>query len=111
MSIIDQSEPPKSGTRIAAVDLTLRTQQIVYLEYLSERDDSPLSHALGKIIDKAMLVIVLEQGRPTRKVRKHFSMSPAHVAFIDRLSVKWGIPRSDVARRLIDEALAKDPGL
>ena len=52
-----------------------------------------------------------EIGKPARKVRKHFSLQIRHLSFIDRLTVKWGMSRAAVARRLIDEALAKDSGL
>lgn len=110
MSIHDPEEP-KPTPRAIAVDLTLRTQQVEYLEYLSDRDESSLSYAMAKIIAKAKLVIVLEQGRPAQKIRKHLTLSEAHVGFIDRLAVTWGIPRNDVARRLIDAALATDKKL
>lgn len=33
-----------------------------------------------------------------------------HLAMLDRLAVHWGLTRSDVARRLVDAAAAREWG-
>lgn len=89
--------------------LTLRTQQIDYLEYLAERDDTNLSRAFGRIIERKIVVQPpTEQARASRKLRKTLTLLPSHLEMIDQMSESLGLPRSDIARRLIDEALAKD---
>lgn len=90
------------------VDLTLRTQQVHYLEYVSERDDVPLSRALASIIARKMESQRLDGPRPAKKERKHFNILVVHLAFVDRLCITLGLPRSEVVRRLIDEALTRD---
>jgi hypothetical protein len=110
MSGMTASEP-KTKRRVGPIDLTLRTQQLQYLEYLAERDELPLSRALARIIDRCAEVPWSHPVNPTKKARKHFFLAPKHIALLDQLSVIWGLPRSDVARRLIDEALEKDTTL
>ncbi len=89
-------------------DLTLRTQHVQYLEYIADRDDIPLSHALEKVLADAAAGDAPPNGRRTVKIRKHFSIAVAHVTFLDTMAARLGLWRSDVARRLIDEARAKD---
>lgn len=45
---------------------------------------------------------------PARKERKHYTLSADCLAFIDKLGVQWGLERSDVIRRLVDDAQMKD---
>jgi hypothetical protein len=90
------------------LDLTLRSRQVQYLEYIAERDDLPLSHALEKVLSCAMSAEAPETSRRTVKIRKHFSLGVVHIEFLDTLAARLGLLRSDVARRLIDEARAKN---
>lgn len=90
------------------MDFVLRTQQIQYLEYLAERADISISEAFGRVIERSLEAIRIEASQPAQKIRKHLTVEHAHIAFIDSLAIKWGLPRSDVARRVIDMALAED---
>lgn len=107
MSLSDNDEAPVKPSR-TTVDLTLRTKQVQYLEYIAERDDIPLSHALGQILASAIETEAPATERKTIKIRKHFSLTIQHVQFLDKLSTRYGLWRSDIARRLIDDALSKD---
>lgn len=108
MSLPDQSETPKAAPQVVDVDLYLRSKQVGYLEYLAERHDCHLSHAVGQIVGRARQTVDVETVRPQEKVRIHLVLDVTHLSFIDRLGVVWGIWRSDVVRRLIDDAMAKD---
>jgi hypothetical protein len=93
------------------VNLYLRSRQIQYLEYLAERHECALSHAVGRIVGRARQTTDLEVGRPAQKECRHFSLDQTHIGFIDLLAAKWGVNRSEVARRLIDDALARDQSI
>lgn len=94
--------------RYVPIDLTLRSQHIQYLEYIAERDEIPLSRALGTLIERKMSVASPAASRAPRKVDKHVTVLSSHLAWLDRLAARLGIQRSDAVRRLIDEALTKD---
>lgn len=98
----------KLAETVIDVDLTLRTQQIQYLEYLCDRDDVPIGGALGLIIDEFSSKGIPQRTRPARKVRKHVLIQKAHLVVIDQLSVLRGLTRSEIVRRLIDAALSRD---
>lgn len=108
LSISQDDKSPEKPARIL-LDLTLRTRQVLHLEYLAEREDTTLSGALAIVLDEAKGSAADQS--PTRKsikIRKHFSLRPEHVEFLDRLASKFGLLRSDMGRRLIDQAVAKD---
>ena len=92
------------------VDVRLRTDRVQYLEYRAQRDEISLSQALESIIDAhAPLPTPRALTRPGRIERKHLTIDGARLAVIDRLALEWGLMRSDVAARLIDEARQDDP--
>jgi hypothetical protein len=101
-----ETKLPESG--LIDVDLTLRTQQADYLEYLADRDETNEAVAFRRILDKRMASQSGIPPSPPQKVRKHYTVMGYHLEFIDRMAAWWGLPRSDVVRRLIDEALSKD---
>jgi hypothetical protein len=103
------------------VDVSLRTQQVDFLERLSQEADIPLdfrgpllhgtdptiSETLSRVIAFAQERIQLRHNRPTRKVRKHLTIPCEHLDYVNRLTAVWGVPRSEVVRRLIDKAMAE----
>lgn len=99
----DDDEPPR-----AYIDIYIRSRQHQYLEYLAERDGCAFSRAFEKIIKLAIQNLILDSPGRTEEIRKHIGIGMPSLEFIDRLSVLWGLPRSDVVRRLIDDALARD---
>ncbi len=91
------------------VTLLLRSPQVIYLEYLAERDASSLSSALEWVIrDRMAAIPALIIVNPALKARKTCTLTPECVAYLDRLSGQWGLERSDVVRRIVDDAKMKD---
>jgi len=87
------------------VTLSLRTRQANYLAQIAARKDVSLSRAFAQVIERYRVppsaASVL--AAPPRIARTHFVMDPDHLALIDALALAWGLSRTDVARRIIDE--------
>jgi hypothetical protein len=96
---------------LVTVNLYLRTQHVEYLEFLAERWETSVSQAFQMIIEKKSSVPIAERARPSQKIRKHLTITKAKLESLDRAAGRGGLERSDAARRLIDEALAKDPNI
>lgn len=96
---------------IVDIDLTLRTSQVDYLEYLAECWEAPFSRALRRLIDSRIAAEMDAPSRPPRKFRKHVKLEAHHLTFIDKIAAREGLSRSDIARRLIDEARLEDQTL
>lgn len=90
------------------MDTYLRSPQLAYLRRISEREGVSLSQALGSIIE-TQAEVASDQSSSSRKARTTLTLEPAQLALLDRLALKLGLSRSDVARRLIDHAQANDP--
>lgn len=105
MAIDNDDARPK---RTADIDLTLRTPQVEYLEYLARWGDASLSHVFGSILERHVLTTNLVTVRVARLERKHFAINPDHAAALSRLTVQWGVSKSEAARRLIDMELARE---
>lgn len=97
------------------IDLQLRTPQLVFINRFALREGLTFSGAISKIMEIQMAEYKSggddaqsKSAHPTKKVRKHISIHTKHVVHIDNLGVKLGLCRSDVARRLIDDARSKD---
>lgn len=88
--------------------ICLRTPQVRYLEYLAERDAGPVSQTLDWIIRDRMKTTMQVFALPAKKVRGCYTLSPECLVYVDKLGVQWGLERSDVIRRLIDDAQMKD---
>lgn len=95
-------ERPKRST----IGLTLRTQQADYLERVAESEETSLSQAFGSILEAMAGETDIPAKSPTWRVRKHLVIDPRHQDVLNRLAAKWGLSKSDVARRLIDQASA-----
>lgn len=91
----------------STVDVTLRSTQADYIAYLARREDISQSKALGLILEDWASKVPDGIRRAPRKARKHFWIKPHHLALLDTLAARWGLSRSDVARRLIDAAAAE----
>lgn len=103
-----------------ALDVHLRSQHIEFVKHLAERAHEPIepekfsiyvndfteSYVITKLIEHAKQKDASEKSEPSRKVRKHFSVKASDVEFLDRLCTKWGIKRSQVIQRLIEQAQA-----
>lgn len=90
-----------------SIDVTLRDPHVAYLERLAEREEISVSAAFANILEQRAIGMGTTE-RPPRKARKHFSITEPHLALLDRLTVRLGLKRSDVARRLIDWAMAEE---
>lgn len=95
------------GARTAHIVAYLRTQHVHYLEFLAEQLGVSLSGAFGSVIEKHG-AIVLTSYLPPRKETKHFRIEPRHAELISRIAMRQGLPKADIARRLIEEAMAQD---
>ena len=88
------------------IDLRLRTHHAECLHIIARRDEISVSKAFANILEKHADLTDPSISEPAHKSRLHLWASLTHIAILDRLSVKWGLTRSDVARRLIDRELA-----
>lgn len=98
-----------SDSVCARVDFKIRKHHVDYLNRIASIDDTSLSRAFGNLVGR-------HEGRhagkenqtPAQKARLDLRVASPHLAIIDRLCMRWGMSRSDVARRLIDGALEKE---
>ncbi len=98
---------PKRGRRTTTIDISLRTPHVHYLEYLAEQQGLSVSGAFGFIVEKHAALALLTY-KPPRKEKKHLLIEPRHADILDKLAIRSGLFKADIARRLIDEAMAKD---
>lgn len=91
------------------VKLELRSQHSEYLNRVAQREDTTVSAVLAGIIEAYAQPSETESKRSARKARPHLSIKPEHLALLDGLALRLGLSRSDVTRRLIDDAQADDP--
>lgn len=91
------------------VTLALRSRETDYLAYVANRDSLMVSHAFEAVLaEMAQLVAIPEKPKRTRKERLHISIGKSWAVYIKRLVVLWGVPQSEVARRLLEMARARD---
>ena len=97
------------GISVSAIFLALFGLSALYtawLHIIARRDEISVSKAFANILEKHADLTDPSISEPAHKSRLHLWASLTHIAILDRLSVKWGLTRSDVARRLIDRELA-----
>jgi len=99
------------NTVCVPIDLTLRSHHLNYLELLAERHDTNLSRAFGMLVEEKMTELAADRPQPPRKARMHMTFIVYHLEMLDQLAERLGLCRSEAARRLIDDALARDPAL
>lgn len=93
------------------LQLYLRTPQIEYLERVAEREGEPVMFRVRAIINEAMArdaAAIHLFADATQKIRKSARLTRAQLTYIDRLVRKHGLQRSDIVRRLIDGAQARE---
>jgi hypothetical protein len=112
--LADEGRPAEEVTKAAKdprvlVDLTVRTPHLDYLAYIADRDSLMLSHAFEAVLAEAAQYVTLpEKPRRVRKERLHVSIGRSWADYITALTRLWGVPRSEVARRLIDMARTRE---
>lgn len=89
------------------IGLHLRAPHVDYLERLAEQTGVSLSDAFGMVIEKNAALALLTY-KPPRKEYKHFTITPRHTEILEKLAVRSGLFKADIARRLIDEEIASD---
>lgn len=102
----DALRQPKSKIEL---NLELRSQQVAYLRLVGEREDLPASHVLSRIIEANAHIAPSGGALVARKARLHVFLNLTCLAILDALARRWGLSRSDVVMRLVDDAQACDP--
>lgn len=105
----DGRENYPSGLKCQDADILLRDHHVEFLTFLAEESGSTVSVALSKILARTVASPKKSPSKPSKSVRKHLVFIPAQLAMIDRMAVLFGVQRSDIVRRLIDEAIALQP--
>lgn len=87
------------------VTLRLRSPQAAFLEFLANKHEVDES----KIVRRLIVKRINEDQAPVLadnavKRRKHLVLGLRHIAYLDKLCRRYGLSRSDVVRRLIDDA-------
>lgn len=84
-----------------SITLHLRTRQSRFLGEVARQKQVSLSKAFSEVL--AGYAEPESASRRDYKHRTHLVVEPANLAMLDRLALSWGLNRSDVARRIIDE--------
>ena len=85
-------------------NIYLRTPHLRYLRAVAEQESITLSGAFAAIINQHGDTM-LHSPRRVEKVVPHVFLTQEQLGILDRLAAHMGITRSDMARRLIDEAM------
>ena len=88
------------------LDVVLRTHQHTWLRGVADRQDTSISRVFGTLIESRPAP--MRSRSPPKESRAHVVILPHHLAMLDRLAIEAGVNRSEMARRLIDEALTQD---
>lgn len=97
-----------TGENRVRMGIALRTRHAQYVEYIADRDGENFSYAISKIIFRARQNLIIDGPERIEKIRKHVMISESDWQFVNTLAKTWGLEQSDVMRRLIDDALARD---
>jgi hypothetical protein len=93
---------------LRTIDVLLRTHQHSWLRGVARRDEVSISKVFGGLIEALAPQPI---GRaPTKEYRAHVVITGANLLALERRAVEAGINRSEMARRMIDEALLADRG-
>lgn len=92
------------------VELNLKSRHVDYLRSRSLRNQTTLSSSFRTIIDERATHMLSEakQGTPSTKSPMGLSLREDQISLLDALAMQLGVWRVEVARRLIDEAMAED---
>lgn len=89
---------------MSAVAFHLRDTQASYLERKAEQDGVTESMVLREILDTYSDAVATPPSVRPRKASKNVVLGVHQIAILDALCVRWGLTRSDVVRRIIDDA-------
>ena len=100
----------KTRSNVVA-NFTLRSHHAYYLRRLAERDDVSISQAFRGILEHARAnAFGTPPTLPARLRRSCIMVSSEQLLALDAMAVQCGLTRSEVARRLIDSAMAEERG-
>lgn len=100
-----QSTVTEQTGRVGIV-VSLRQPQVDFLT----RPNLAISHAFALILDEEALLGPLPKTITPTIVRQHLYLSKEHTAYMQAEAGARGVSRSDIARRLIDKAMAREQG-
>ena len=109
---MERLQGPTAGpirTLVVELDLRMRSLHVEYLEYVAERDDVSLSHALTLILDEKLATYAPASVRRSEKARVHLCVPERCLAILDRLALETGRSRTEAAMRVIETARENDP--
>ena len=95
------------GRRTMRLNVCLRTPHVHYLEDLAEQTGMSVSGAFGSIVEKHAFLALMSY-KPPRKEEKYLTIEPGHADILTRLATQQGLYKADIARRLIEAAMAGD---
>lgn len=101
---MQQDQIEKPARQRVKVRIRLLNYHVDYLEYVADQDDLTMSKVVADILDAFEEFHPPKHTMPTQKDRVNITLSLTHDQLLDRLSARWGVSRSEVARRLIDRA-------
>lgn len=93
------------------VFIFLRAHHDHFLVLLADRWERSVAKTLEILIERQVRsfsqALDIVAGSP-EKTRRHVTISASHLAFLDKLAGRSGLSRSDVIRRLVEDAMTKD---
>lgn len=89
------------------VDMTLMTDQVETLRRVAEENGYSVAIISGAVIGVLAKAESLDV-RKARKIRQTVPMIDEHLSALDKLAMRWGINRSEAARRLICQAISQN---
>jgi hypothetical protein len=84
----------------------IRTHQRSWLKRVAEREDVPVSTVFATLIETCCAQIVNRP--PTKEFRAHVMIGDNHLQMLEQMARAAGVNRSEMARRMIDQALTKE---
>jgi hypothetical protein len=89
------------------IDVSLLTREIEFLQRIADFNEISLSRAFEMVI-AGRAETDAPPNRASFKTRQTVHIDPRTLALLDRAAMKWGLTRSDAARRLVDAALRSE---
>ena len=89
---------------LLTICINLRSRHAEYLEELSAKEAFTQSEVLAALLQRHTSSTDAKR-LSVYKTRKHLGITGENLAILDRLAVQLGFSRSEVVRRLIDEAI------
>lgn len=96
------------GGCFARIVVSLRSPEERYLRHHADLGVESVSSVFRAIVERYGAPGPVPQPG-AHKLRQHIVVTERTLTTIDRLTVEWGVDRSEVSRRLIDRAQNDDP--